>query len=214
MRVLITAGPTRERIDAVRFLSNRSTGKMGYALAEAAHSMGHEVTLVSGPVALAAPEGVKLIRVESAREMAEAVLAAAPEMDLIVMAAAVADYRPVTVFPGKLKKQPGNLVIELERTEDILASLGARKRPGQILAGFAAETEELLANASGKLAKKNLDWIAANDVSRSDIGFGSPDNAVTLLAKDGRRFEFGPAPKRQIAEAILNAILGEVNSSL
>ena len=207
MRVLITAGPTRERIDAVRFLSNRSTGKMGYALAEAAHSMGHEVTLVSGP------EGVKLIRVESAREMAEAVLAAAPEMDLIVMAAAVADYRPVTVFPGKLKKQPGNLMIELERTEDILASLGARKRPGQILAGFAAETEELLANASGKLAKKNLDWIAANDVSRSDIGFGSPDNAVTLLAKDGRRFEFGPAPKRQIAEAILNAILGEVNSS-
>ena len=204
MRVLITAGPTRERIDAVRFLSNRSTGKMGYALAEAAHSMGHEVTLVSGPVALAAPEGVKLIRVESAREMAEAVLAAAPEMDLIVMAAAVADYRPVTVFPGKLKKQPGNLMIELERTEDILASLGARKRPGQILAGFAAETEELLANASG-----NLDWIAANDVSRSDIGFGSPDNAVTLLAKDGRRFEFGPAPKRQIAEAILKAILAK-----
>lgn len=209
MRVLITAGPTRERIDAVRFLSNRSTGKMGYALAEAAHAMGHDVTLVSGPVSLAAPEGVRLVRVESAREMAEAVLAASPKMGLVIMAAAVADYRPVTAFAGKLKKQPGNLVLELERTEDILASLGARKRPGQILVGFAAETDDLIANAAGKLAKKNLDWIAANDVSRSDIGFGSPDNAVSLLGADGRRFEFGPVPKREIAEAILRTVLSK-----
>lgn len=209
MRVLITAGPTRERIDAVRFLSNRSTGKMGYALAEAAHALGCDVTLVSGPVALAAPEGVRLIRVESAREMADAVLREAPEMGLIVMAAAVADYRPVETFAGKLKKQPGKLVLELERTEDILASLGARKVPGQILVGFAAETDALISNASGKLAKKNLDWIAANDVSRSDIGFGSPDNAVSLLARDGRRFDFGPAPKRKIAELILKTVMAK-----
>ena len=139
MNILITAGPTREAIDPVRFLSNRSTGKMGYALARAAREAGHTVILVSGPVALEPPAGVAVVAVESASDMACAVKSRAPEADLVIMAAAVADYRPRKISPGKLKKQPGALVLELERTEDILASLGHMKRPGQILVGFAAD---------------------------------------------------------------------------
>lgn len=208
MKVLITAGPTREKIDAVRFLTNRSTGKMGYALAEAARDAGHEVTLVSGPVTLPAPGGVAFVPVESAAEMAEAVRERAPQMELVIMCAAVADYRPKRVFAGKLKKLEGDLVLELERTEDILASLGKGKPAGQTLVGFAAETCDLLANAVEKLEKKNLDWICANDVSRPDIGFGSDENRVVLLGRDGRRHEFGPASKRAVAEAVLRVVTG------
>lgn len=206
MKVLITAGPTREKIDAVRFLTNRSTGKMGYALAEAARDAGHEVTLVSGPVALPVPLGIALVPVESAADMAEAVKERASQMELIVMCAAVADYRPKRVVAGKMKKAEGDLVLELERTEDILKSLGAVKPEGQILVGFAAETDDLLANAQGKLAKKNLDWICANDVGRSDIGFGSDENCVTLIGRDGRRYGIGPDSKRAVADAILEIV--------
>jgi len=206
MKVLITAGPTREKIDAVRFLTNRSTGKMGYALAEAARDAGHEVTLVSGPVTLPVPPGIALVPVESAADMAEAVKERAPQMELIVMCAAVADYRPKRVVAGKMKKSEGDLVLELERTEDILKSLGAVKPEGQILVGFAAETDDLLANAQGKLERKNLDWICANDVGRSDIGFGSDENSVTLIGRDGRRYGIGPDTKRAVADAILEIV--------
>ena len=207
-KILITAGPTREKIDAVRFLSNRSSGKMGYALAAAARDAGLDVTLVSGPVALAPVDGVTMVRIESAAEMAEAVKSRAPGMDVVIMAAAVADYRPKAAFDGKLKKLPGGLTLELERTEDILASLGQVKPAGQLLIGFAAETDDLIANASGKLARKNLDWIVANDVRRADRGFASDRNAVTLLARDGRRIDLELAPKPEIARRILRIVLG------
>ena len=207
MRIVISAGPTRERIDAVRFLSNRSSGKMGYALAEAARDLGAEVVLISGPVSLAAPEGVRVVNVESAAEMAAAVRAEEAQADVIIMAAAVADYRPARVVDGKWKKSAGPVTIELERTEDILAGLGERKRPGMILVGFAAETENLLAYADEKLRRKNLDWIAANDVSCAGIGFGSDRNQVVLLGRDGRKVELGPSPKREIAESLLRIVL-------
>lgn len=203
MKAVISAGPTRERIDAVRFITNRSTGKMGYALAAAARDAGFETVLVSGPVNLASPAGVQVVAVESAAEMAEAVKREAADADLVIMAAAVADYRPVTTLPGKMKKKEGNLFLELERTEDILAALGRDKRPGQVLVGFAAETDDLEANAAGKLARKNLDWIAANDVGRPGIGFGSEDNLVILLGKGGERIELGPSPKTEIAAGII-----------
>ena len=205
--VLISAGPTRERIDAVRFISNRSSGKMGYALAAAARELGLEVTLVSGPAALEPPPGVTLERVESAAGMAEAMKRHFPQADLTIMAAAVADYTPVIVHDRKMKKQPGNLMLELKRTEDILQTLGSRKRPGQRLAGFAAETDDLEENARRKLAAKNLDWIIANDVSANDRGFGTDANAVTVFYRDGRKRDLPLASKREIAAAILAILL-------
>ena len=205
-KILITAGPTREKLDAVRFLTNRSTGKMGYALAEAARDAGYDVTLVSGPVSLPPVSGVTMVMIESAAEMADAVKSRAPEMDIVIMAAAVADYRPAQVHQGKMKKTPGSLTLELERTEDILASLGQVKPADQILVGFAAETDDLLANAAGKLQRKNLDWIIANDVSRSDRGFGSADNAVTMIGRDGRQIDVPLASKAVIASTILETI--------
>ncbi len=210
--VLITAGPTREKIDAVRFLSNRSSGKMGYALAQAATEAGFRVVLVSGPTALTPPEGVALIDVESAAEMARAVHRLAPSARLIIMAAAVADYRPLTAVDYKLKKLPGKLVLELERTEDILQSLGQRKRPGQVLVGFAAETDDLLANAQGKLERKNLDWIAANDVRSAVSGFGVDTNAITLLSRDGRQIEIPLADKLTVARRLLEIVARPISS--
>ncbi len=208
MNILITAGPTREALDPVRFLSNRSTGKMGYALAEAALSLGHTVTLISGPVALAAPAGVTLIPVESAAEMATAVKARAAGAELIIMAAAVADYRPKTCCTSKIKKHDGDLVLELERTEDILSTLGSLKRAGQRLVGFAAETDELLTHAAEKLQRKNLDWIAANLVGVPGRGFAADDNAITLLGRNGERCEFALQDKRRLAVALLKHIIG------
>lgn len=205
--ILISAGPTREKFDAVRFWSNRSSGKMGYALATAARELGWQVVLVSGPVALPPPEGVEVIRVESAAEMAAAVKSRAPEADAVIMAAAVADYRPVQTMSGKMKKLPGTLVVEFERTEDILASLGREKKPGQLLVGFAAETDDLLGNAAGKLERKNLDWIVANDIGRSDRGFGVDTNAVTLLGRNGEKIDIPLASKFAIARSILKRIL-------
>ena len=206
MKILISAGPTRERIDAVRFLSNRSTGKMGFAIAGAAAAAGFDTVLVAGPVHLPTPDGVRRIDVESAAEMALAVKGEALDSDVVIMAAAVADYRPRQQIAGKMKKQDSDLTLELERTEDILKSLGEKKPDGQILVGFAAETQDLEKYALDKLKRKNLDWIAANDVSRSDIGFGSDANAVTLYGKSGEKMQLPRADKADIAAALLRII--------
>ena len=207
MRIVISAGPTREAIDPVRFITNRSTGKMGYAIARAAVKMNLQTVLVSGPVNLTAPEGVEFVPVESAAEMAEAMKKAAADADIIVMAAAVADYRPKQYSTSKVKKSDGDMCIELERTEDILLSLGKNKKPGQILVGFAAETDDLLQNAQGKLERKNLDYIAANIVGVPGRGFGADNNAITLLSRDGSRTEFALQSKEALAESLLKFVL-------
>lgn len=204
MRILITAGPTREKIDPVRFITNYSTGKMGYALAQSAVEAGHEVVLVSGPVTLKAPENLaEFHSVESAQEMAEAVFSIFPSCDAAIMVAAVADYRPAEICSSKMKKSDGDLYLRLERTTDILAGLGKLKRDDQKLIGFAAETDDLLANAQGKLERKNLDWIAANKVSD---GFGSETNKVILLSRTGERVDIDIADKKRVAEKILETV--------
>jgi phosphopantothenoylcysteine decarboxylase/phosphopantothenate--cysteine ligase len=187
-RVVVSAGGTREAIDPVRFIGNRSSGKMGYALATAARDRGAQVVLVTAPTALPNPYGVQLVRVESALEMRDAVLAALKGADALVMAAAVADYRPVQVSSQKIKKAEERLTLELTRTPDILgevADLRAAGRGPRVVVGFAAETADLLANAQAKLHQKRLDMIAANDVSAPDAGFGVDTNRVTLLWADG-----------------------------
>ncbi len=204
-KILITAGPTKEKIDPVRFISNNSSGKMGYAIAKIAKTKGYDVTLISGPTNLEKPV-VKIIDIESAAQMANAVQVNAESADIIIMAAAVADYTPKKVFENKLKKGQGGLILELERTEDILATLGKQKREGQLLVGFAAETENLLKNAEGKLLKKNLDWIIANDVSKKGQGFKSDNNAITMISKDGREIDFPLNSKLEIAKQILKTI--------
>ncbi len=205
-KFLVTAGPTIEKIDAVRFISNRSSGKMGYAVAAAALAIGGEVTLISGPTRLTPPAGVNFIAVESAVEMAAAVHQYAAESDYVIMTAAVADYRPVHTHSGKIKKTSGNITIELERTEDILKTLGEHKRPGQKLVGFAAETDDIIEYAKGKLNSKNLDWIIANDVSREDRGFNVDCNAVTMIAATGEIIDCPLDTKANIASKIITAI--------
>lgn len=200
MKIIISAGPTREYIDPVRFISNSSSGQMGYAIAAAAVRRGHEVTLVSGPVNLAAPEGVTLVKVVSAADMAEAMKSRFPQHDVCIMSAAVADYRPVKNLDHKMKKSPGNLFLELERTEDILKTLGSMKTPAQLLIGFAAESENLLENAQGKLARKNLDWIVANKLSD---GFAKSTNICTVLGKNGEQIPFEELPKTELAVKLL-----------
>jgi phosphopantothenoylcysteine decarboxylase/phosphopantothenate--cysteine ligase len=206
MKVVITAGPTREKIDIIRFLSNRSSGKMGYALAAAAAERGWDVVLVSGPVNLSAPTGVRLVQVESAAEMAAAVKAEAADAKLLIMAAAVADFTPKQCCENKIKKNSGGMTLELEPTEDILLSLGRNKPAGQILVGFAAESENLLTNARDKMERKNLDWIAANDISGTDRGFAANDNAVILLSRDGGTIEFPKDSKKNIAGKIIGVL--------
>lgn len=186
-KVLVTAGATAERIDPVRFITNHSTGRMGCAVAKRAMLRGAEVTLVCGRMAVEPPPFVRVVRVESAAEMFEAVKAAAQEADIVVKAAAVADYRPKTVAAEKVKKTDGDLSVALERTDDILAYLGAHKREGQFLCGFAMETENLLENAAEKLARKNLDLIVANSLRTEGAGFGGDTNVVTLLTKEETR---------------------------
>jgi phosphopantothenoylcysteine decarboxylase/phosphopantothenate--cysteine ligase len=203
--VLVTAGPTVEDIDPVRYVSNRSSGAMGYRLAEAARDRGARVVLVSGPTALEAPSGVTLVAVRSAEEMQKAVAAHAGPATVVVAAAAVSDYRPARASDSKLKKRDAPLALELVRTPDILEGLGQAKG-GRLLVGFAAETEDLVANARGKLEAKNLDLIVANDVTAPGAGFGGATNAVLLLRRDGQRRDVPLATKREVAERILDEV--------
>ena len=204
-KVLVTAGPTREAIDPVRYITNHSTGKMGYAIARAAARRGAEVTLVSGPVDLKAPLGVRLVPVISAKDMFDAVTSVSAEQDAIIKAAAVADYRPAVVGAEKTKKSDGNMNIELERTDDILAWLGAHRREGQVLCGFSMETHNMLENSRAKLAKKNVDMIVANSLRTAGAGFGTDTNLVTVITKDGAE-ELELMSKDQVAHELLNRI--------
>ena len=206
LHVLITAGPTMEAIDPVRFISNHSTGKMGYALARVCRRRGAEVTLVSGKTNLEAPYGVTLVPVTSAQDMFEAVSSRAKEQDLIIKAAAVADYRPVTVAENKIKKSPGDMSIALERTTDILAWLGEHRQEGQVLCGFAMETEHMVEHAKEKLTKKHVDMIAANNVKVAGAGFGTDTNVVTLITEDGVE-ELAKMSKEEVASRIVDALL-------
>ncbi|MFQ5570102.1 MAG: bifunctional phosphopantothenoylcysteine decarboxylase/phosphopantothenate--cysteine ligase CoaBC [Rhodothermales bacterium] len=209
--VLVTAGPTREPIDPVRLITNPSTGTMGYAMAAAAARRGARVTLVSGPTALATPAGVQRIDVTTAEEMHRAVHAH-HDADLVLMAAAVADYTPLDPSSSKLKKSDDELTLRLRRTPDILASLGQHKKPGQILVGFAMETDDGLANARRKLDEKNLDWIVLNNLREEGAGFGTGTNRVTLIHRSGRAESLPRMPKTEVAEVLLNHILHEVAS--
>jgi phosphopantothenoylcysteine decarboxylase/phosphopantothenate--cysteine ligase len=203
--VLVTAGPTREPLDPVRYLSNRSSGKMGYALAEAAARRGAKSILVTGPTALAPPAGVDVVHVETAQEMHDAVLAKLEVAGVVIKAAAVADYRPARVAEQKLKKSGGVPRIVLEETPDILQAVGARKGR-RILVGFAAETEDVQANARQKLAAKHLDLVVANEVGRPDTGFDADTNRVTLLDADGNTEELPLLSKREVADRILDRV--------
>jgi phosphopantothenoylcysteine decarboxylase/phosphopantothenate--cysteine ligase len=205
LRTLVTAGGTREPIDPVRFIGNRSSGKQGHAVAEEAAARGAKVTLVT-TANLPASAGIDVVRVETAAEMEQAVLSRADAADLIVMAAAVADFRPVQAAPSKIKKAGGLPDVVLEPTVDILAALGARRRPGQTIVGFAAETDDLRANASDKLARKGIDLIVANDVSAPGVGFEHDTNAVVILDASGGAQEVPLTDKRAIARAILDAV--------
>ena len=204
-RVLVTAGPTREALDPVRYLTNHSSGKMGYAVAKAASRRGAEVTLVSGPTALPRPQYMEVVDVVSAQDMFEAVTARAPEMDIVIKAAAVADYRPASVADNKIKKKDGDFSIPLERTQDILGTLGANKPAGQFLCGFSMETENMLENSRAKLTKKNLDMIAANNVKVEGAGFGVETNVLTLITPDGVQ-ELPLMSKDSAADVLLDAI--------
>ena len=206
VRLAVSAGGTREPIDAVRVIANRSSGKQGYAIAAEAVSRGADVTIVS-TVSLPTPAGAVVHQVETAAEMEIAMQQAADDHDVIVMAAAVADFRPATVADGKLKKRDGAPQIVLEPTPDILAGLGARKRNGQVLVGFAAETDDLIANATAKLVAKRLDLLVANDVAKPGVGFEHDTNAVTLLRPDAEPVEIDLADKRDVARAVIDAIV-------
>jgi phosphopantothenoylcysteine decarboxylase / phosphopantothenate---cysteine ligase len=201
--VLITAGPTREDLDPVRFLTNRSSGKMGYALAEAAMRRGARTILVSGPVDLDAPAGVDWVPVRSTEEMRAAVMARAAEANILIMAAAVADYRPAAVHANKIKRSEGRITLDLEPTADILAELGRTKREG-LLIGFAAETNRLVENARDKLQRKGADMIVANDVTQEGAGFDTDTNIVTLVTRDGRDIALPKMTKREVADKILD----------
>lgn len=205
-KVVVTAGPTRERIDPVRYLTNFSSGKMGYAMATAARDLGAEVTLVSGPVDLSEPTGMTVVQVESAEDMLQAVLSVYEQSDLAIKTAAVADYRPKNAMNQKMKKQEGDSVIELERTTDILKILG-EKKTHQLLIGFAAETNDVLHYAQGKLQKKNADYIVANDVSQTDRGFGTDENTVTLVGHGDYVKSFPSLQKEALAKQLLLHIL-------
>lgn len=203
--VLVTAGPTVEKVDPVRFFTNRSTGKMGYAIAEAAANLGADVILVSGPTNLPDPPKVQTIRVESAEEMFHAVMKHYEKTDVVIKSAAVADYRPKFVSDIKMKKQDGDSVLELERTKDILKTLGERKEH-QVLVGFAAETNNVEEYAKGKLAKKNLDYVVANNVTVYGAGFGTDTNLVTIYKKDGTSISLPMMSKHDVAYALLEEV--------
>ena len=203
-RVLVTAGPTQESLDPVRYLTNHSSGKMGYAIAKMAMLRGADVTLVSGPTAIAPPPFVSVVNVVSAQDMFDAVAAHAPEADFIFKAAAVADYTPVSCSDNKVKKSDGDLSIPLKRTRDILKSLGENRRTGQIICGFSMETENMVENSREKLTKKNVDMICANNLKQSGAGFGVDTNVITIITRE-KTEELPLQSKEAAANAILNA---------
>lgn len=209
-KVLITAGPTHEKIDPVRFIGNCSSGKMGYALAEECAARGAEVTLVSGPVAIRTSNpSIRVVDVESARDMLAACEEAFPSADIAVMCAAVADYAPAEVADRKIKREHSEVpVIHLVKNPDIAATLGSRKRPGQILVGFALETDHELDNAAEKLRRKNLDMIVLNSLRNKGAGFGTDTNKVSIIRRDGSREDFGLKPKREVAADIVSSVIG------
>ena len=213
VNIVISAGPTREKIDDVRYLTNHSSGKMGYALAEVAAARGAVVTLVSGPTNLKTPSGVRRVDVESAADMFKAVMAEHGRADVYIMSAAVADFTPVQQSAGKIKKTDidGNLNLEFTRTQDILAALGEHKRTKQLVIGFALEAKDALANAQSKLERKNADMIVLNELNKSQSGFGGDDNTITLIRKDKAPLSFPPASKVDCAGVILDAV-GEMRS--
>jgi len=217
LNVLISAGPTREMIDPIRFISNRSSGKMGFALARSAAARGAKVTLVAGPTSIEAPHGVEVRKVISAEQMREAVLDALPGQHAVIMAAAVSDYTPQAPAQQKLKKGPEGLSLELSRTADVLAEVSQARAKGQVVVGFAAETENIVENARQKLFEKNLDFIVANDVSLKNSGLEVDVNTATLLWPDGKVRALEPMAKRELAETILSevlALLGGVPTAL
>lgn len=201
--VLVSAGPTRELLDPVRYISNFSSGKMGYAIAKRALEMGAQVILVSGPVSIAAPEGAKLVPIQSTLDLLDAMQTYAPKADIVIQSAAPADYRPKTVSDQKIKKiDGGNLVIELVENPDVAATIGKNKRDDQIFVVFAAETQNLLENAAGKLRRKNADFIVANDVSKPGAGFHVDTNIATILTETDRQ-EYPLMQKEALAQIIL-----------
>lgn len=206
INVLVTAGPTREALDPVRYLTNHSSGKMGYSIAKAASARGANVTLVSGPTNLPKPSYMDVIDITSAADMYEEVSSRADKMDIIIKAAAVADYRPATIADNKIKKSDDDLSIPLERTTDIIKSLGAVKKPGQFLCGFSMETADLIENSKAKLTKKNLDMIAANNVKVEGAGFGVDTNVLTLITADEVK-ELPLMSKDEAANALLDEII-------
>ena len=205
-KVLVTAGPTQEALDPVRYLTNHSTGKMGYAIARMAMLRGAEVTLVSGPTSIPYPPFVKVVPIKSAQDMFEAVAANAPESDFIFKAAAVADYTPASYNDNKMKKKDGDLSIPLKRTQDILKYLGEHRTPGQVICGFSMETENMLENSRAKLEKKNVDMICANNLKVAGAGFGVDTNVITLITKEGCT-ELPLQSKESAANAILDQAL-------
>lgn len=209
LKVLVTAGPTREALDPVRYLTNHSTGKMGYAIAKAAAARGAQVTLVSGPVNLKKPPYMEVVDILSAQDMFDAVTSRAPDQDIIIKAAAVADYRPASVAEDKIKKSgnDSDLSLPLARTSDILAWLGEHRVPGQFLCGFSMETKDMVANSKKKLEKKHIDLIAANNLKQAGAGFGVDTNVLTLIAADGAR-ELPLMSKEEAAHALLDEIMG------
>ena len=208
LNVLVTAGPTQEAIDPVRYITNHSTGKMGYAIAKAAAMRGAKVTLVSGPVQIAPPPFVEVVNVVSAEEMFREVTSRAQKQDIIIKTAAVADYRPAVVAAEKVKKKDGDLGIALERSKDILAHLGANKKEGQFLCGFSMETENMLENSITKLVKKNLDMVIANNLKVEGAGFGTNTNVVTIITRKGGE-QLPLMSKDDVADKILDAIRKE-----
>jgi phosphopantothenoylcysteine decarboxylase/phosphopantothenate--cysteine ligase len=208
-RILITAGPTVEDLDPVRFISNRSSGKMGYAMAEAARDRGAGVILVSGPVKLSAPDGVETIQVHSTREMYDAVMSRIAETTVFIGCAAVADFRPARRADQKIKKAGRQqITLELETTEDIIGSVSADPNGrGRIIVGFAAESQTLLENAEIKLREKNLDLIVANDITRNDAGFDVDTNVATIIKRDGSRIPLSLQSKRSLADRVLDEII-------
>jgi phosphopantothenoylcysteine decarboxylase/phosphopantothenate--cysteine ligase len=206
-RVLITVGATREEIDPVRFISNRSSGRMGFALAEAAMKRGAEVTVVRGVTTVEAPAGVRVIKALSAEEMSQAVASEAANTSVFIGAAAIADYRPTERAREKIKKSQQTLTLMLERTPDVLSQVAASRSNGMLVIGFAAETENVVENASDKLQRKNLDAIIANDVTRPDAGFDTTTNAVTIITKTTDPIELPVMSKREAADRILDVIV-------